>query len=479
MSKVESEEMDVSLQVTRRKLDAISPSFCSAKWLQVTMHLQNGQTHSCHHPKAHVVPLNELATNKTALHNTKFKKSIRKEMQMGQQPKECQYCWNMENLGPHIISDRHIKSNDSWAAPSLGEISKLPWDTDVNPTYVEVSFSNTCNFKCAYCMPHVSSKWMSEIQEHGPYPTSLKHNSLKYIKKDGSLPLPSDVENPYVEAFWKWWPELYPSLKVFRITGGEPLLSPDTFKVLDYIIENPNPTLDLAINSNMGVPQSLVEKFSNKIKIIIEKKAVRHVQVYTSVDTWGRQAEYIRHGLDLELFKRNLDLHFSINKNVPVTIMCAFNILSIFNFEELLDFVFEQRAIGRKVLLDISYVRLPLFLDCRLLPDSLKRPAADLLSKMKAMDFYRYEIVKMSRLVEFLNSSVEKKELRHQRSEFAVFIKEHDRRRKTDFLATFPEFQKDFEEWCKIKRAPPLKYYLYKPFWYANGIRKQLIRRFL
>lgn len=471
-------EMDQSLEATRQKLDAISPSFCAAKWLQVTMHLQNGQTHSCHHPKTHLVPLTELKTNKTALHNTKFKKTIRKQMQSGQRPKECQYCWNMENLGPHIFSDRHIKSNDSWASPSLEQISNLPWDANVSPTYVEVSFSNTCNFKCAYCMPHISSKWMSEIQEYGPYPTYLKYNSLKYIKKDGFMPLPADVENPYVEAFWKWWPELYPSLKVFRITGGEPLLSPNTFKVLDYIIENPNPNLDLAINSNMGVPESLVEKFSKKIQTIIERKAVRHVQVYTSVDTWGRQAEYIRHGLDLELFKRNLDLHFSINKNVPVTIMCAFNILSIFNFQELLDFISAKRTIGQKIMLDISYVRFPLFLDCRLLPDSIKSSAAELLASMKTGNFHRYEIIKMSRLVEFLNSSLEKKELSHQRSEFATFIKEHDRRRKTDFLATFPEFQEDFEQWCKIERSLPFKYYLFKPIWYVNGLRKQLINHF-
>lgn len=471
-------EMDQSLEVTRRKLDAISPSFCSAKWLQVTLHLQNGQTHSCHHPKTHRVPIDELETNSTALHNTKFKKNVRREMQSGKRPQECQYCWNMEDLGPHIHSDRHIKSNDSWAAPSLEEISKLPWDADITPTYVEVSFSNTCNFKCAYCLPHISSKWMSEIQQYGPYPTYLKHNNLKHVAKSGLMPLPSEDENPYIEAFWKWWPELYPTLKVFRITGGEPLLSPNTFRVLDYIIENPNPSLDLAINSNMGVPASLIEKFEKKIKIIMENKAVRHVQVYTSIDTWGRQAEYIRNGLDLELFKKNLDLHFSINKNVPVTIMCAFNILSVFNFQELIDFVSIKRAEGQKILLDISYVHHPLFLDCRLLPDSLKRPGTKLLESMKSRNFHRYEIIKMSRLVEFLNSSLDEKELRRQRSEFAVFIKEHDRRRKTNFLETFPEFQKDFEEWSRIKRGLPIKYYLFKPIWFAKHVFQTLVNRF-
>ena len=63
----------------KTKLDEVSPSFCVAKWKQVTMHLQNGHTHSCHHPATHVVPLDEIKINPTALHNSEFKKHQRKK----------------------------------------------------------------------------------------------------------------------------------------------------------------------------------------------------------------------------------------------------------------------------------------------------------------------------------------------------------------------------------------------------------------
>ena len=44
---------------------------------------------------------------------------------------------------------------------------------------------------------------------------------------------------------------MYKDLHTFRITGGEPLLSKDTWGVLDYIIEHPEPNrkINLAINS--------------------------------------------------------------------------------------------------------------------------------------------------------------------------------------------------------------------------------------
>ena len=44
----------------KKKLNRVSSSLCLAKWSQVTIHLQNGHTHSCHHPGTHKVSLEEL-----------------------------------------------------------------------------------------------------------------------------------------------------------------------------------------------------------------------------------------------------------------------------------------------------------------------------------------------------------------------------------------------------------------------------------
>ena len=45
---------------TKKKLDGIGCGMCLAKWTQVTMHLQMGQTHSCHHPSTHHIPVKEI-----------------------------------------------------------------------------------------------------------------------------------------------------------------------------------------------------------------------------------------------------------------------------------------------------------------------------------------------------------------------------------------------------------------------------------
>jgi len=96
---------------------------------------------------------------------------------------------------------------------------------------------------------------MEEINEFGPYNVSYEFNGIKRMEDRNTVPYKQTEDNPYVEAFWEWFPELYGSLDTFRITGGEPLLSKDTWKVLDYIInsEEPNRNLKLSINSNLGI----------------------------------------------------------------------------------------------------------------------------------------------------------------------------------------------------------------------------------
>ena len=50
-------KLPVAFKDVKDKLDNVGCGFCIAKWSQVTMHLHNGMTHSCHHPIPHKIPL--------------------------------------------------------------------------------------------------------------------------------------------------------------------------------------------------------------------------------------------------------------------------------------------------------------------------------------------------------------------------------------------------------------------------------------
>ena len=152
------------LKQKREKINQISPSFCSAKWLQTTLYLQNGYNHSCHHPSPHKIPVEEVLENPAALHNSKYKKQQRIKMLNGERPSECHYCWKIEDQGKGHFSDRHYKTADWWSWDKVDVIATDNPSKDVYPTYLEVSFSNACNFACAYCSPEISSEWMKDIE---------------------------------------------------------------------------------------------------------------------------------------------------------------------------------------------------------------------------------------------------------------------------------------------------------------------------
>jgi hypothetical protein len=455
---------------TRDKLNMVGCGFCLAKWTQVTMHLHNGTTHSCHHPKPHKVPLEEVLANPTALHNTKFKKEIRKEMLEDKKPDECDYCWNIENAS-YAFSDRTLKSSEPWSAPYLEDILKSGWKKNYNPKYVEVSFSNTCNFKCSYCGPQYSSKWMEEINTYGSYKTSTNYNDIEWFKKEDTMPYLASENNPYVDAFWKWWPEMYQDLHTFRITGGEPLLNKDTFKILDYIIETPTPNkkLSLCINSNLGIPKKLFDEFVLKIEKILDKELVHEFIIFTSCDTWGAQAEYIRNGFEYSLFKERIDFLLDKFKPLTIDIMSTYNALSVPNYKYLIEDVVElkkrhhnpYRYWGSSLLLDSSYLRFPEHQSVKILEDKWVSAIDE---QAKLVDFYEQvrtgvvdghgftdiEINKIIRIKDWFTSPEGNKMIDTNRKDFYKFITEHDIRRNTNFCKTFPELEEFYHKCGKI-----------------------------
>lgn len=466
-----SKELDI-FKKTKDEINKVSPSFCAAKWQQVTLHLHNGRTHSCHHPAPHAIPIEEIKIDVSALHNTKFKKEQRKLMLEGVRPKECQYCWNVEDLDEYkkeeFFSDRVTKSASPWSSNYIDKVSSAPWDQNNNPSYVEVSFSNLCNFKCSYCSPVYSSRWAEEAEMYGPFKTSSYFNDIDYYKSIGEMPIHHTKVNPYVDAFWEWWPELVKDMEVFRITGGEPLLIDDTYKVIDYLYDNPQPNLEFAINTNGCVPDKLFDKFITKLGALLKEKKIKKAQVYTSVDGWGKYAEYGRYGLDFAQWRKNIDRLLNEIPSLKVTIMCTTNIFSIFEFKKLLEFVYEKKikyineSRNTALTIDPTILRFPNHQSLLILTDEYKTCFDECLTYMKEKQegtngnkyyygFYDFEIARLERLIEFMKSNAHINDninIDAARNDFYIFVNEHDRRRGTNFIETFPELD-SFYNLCK------------------------------
>ena len=433
----------------------LGTSLCLAKWKQVSLHLPTGLNNSCYHPPLHAIDSTLLADNPGALHNTPFKKEQRKIMLRQEKPAECSYCWNIEAHGE--LSDRHYRSGEPWAADSLDSIKNSTGDEDVVPSYVEVNFNHACNLACSYCSPQFSSTWEQEINRMGGYPTSHIHNDPSHFT-GRNRPIPARDSNPYVDAFWAWWPALYPQLKHFRMTGGEPLMDKNTYRVFDYVLSNPKSDLHLNVTSNFSVDTGLFEKYIGYVKQLCNTQ-IEHFMQYVSLDSGiANHAEYIRHGMSHDRVMSNVHRYLTeVPTRNSLTFIITMNNLSVLGLRKLLEDVLAMRQTHsttyQRVWFDTPLLRQPAWQSLQILPPAyagqLERVADWMESNLETAEdpfhgFKDYEVQRLRRDIAWMREGTDGVE--QKRADFYRFFSEHDRRRGTDFLTTFPEMSQWWQE---------------------------------
>ena len=435
------------LEYKKQILDTKSASFCGAKWYNATIWLGSGMTTSCHHPLPHKIDLEAIKTNPSAIHNTAQKKAERKQMQCGDRPKGCEYCWKIEDIDRDNISDRVYKSK-IFTNEDLDTAYNLDHNTDVNLKTLEIAFDRTCNFACTYCNPAFSSTWANNIKQKGPYVgmTTDGRNHFTH-SHESAEPYKKNESNPYVEAFYKWWEtDLHKSLDELRITGGEPMMSPNLWRLLDWIetqSDKMNPDMRIAVNSNLGAKQSIIDRFKKKLK------GFKNFHLYTSMEATHKQAEYIRDGLDYGEWFSNF-LHMMVDK-VPSEIhnMCTINALCLESLPELLEkilfFKNAGKVYGAKVNYTLNILRFPSFQSPLVLPDDLRNKFKGDIQKFlnsNAKHLEHMEVDQTQRLIDYLDvvktphaGAAEQDKLQ---KDFKAFYSQYDKRSGKDFEKTFP-----------------------------------------
>lgn len=449
----------------RRVLDTKSASFCGAKWYNSTMWLRTGKTASCHHNPGHQVSVEEVLKNPAALHNTEVKKNERRMMLEGKKPLNCQYCWAYEELHPDNLGDRVWLSKHS-TDEDLDRAFNTPWDADINPDYIEIAFDRTCQMACSYCWPGASTTWVKDIKINGPYSNIPTDERGHYIHKEyDSDGFDYGSENPYINALFKWWESgLAESVKTFKITGGEPLMSGYLWDFLDMLEKGKfraNPSTKISICSNLGYDPSVMERFLDQISRIPYQ-----FEIITSGEAYGKKGEYIRDGLIWDNFVKN----FELVKNSPllgsIFIMGTVNAQAVDGFLDYLNWIKEQKISVdnvESVKFSITPVRFPTFQSLIILPKDLREQySKEIEDYMADPDnlkwFNEYDLMNIDRFVKYVRDA----EVPHKEKtksfeadkdfdkenktfdvdelarDFKSFFTQWDARRNKNFVETFP-----------------------------------------
>ena len=434
---------ETDLEYKRRVIDIKSESFCGAKWYNATIWLGSGMTTSCHHPLPHKVSVEEVNANFRALHNTAQKKLERAMMQTGERPAGCEYCWKIEDIGRDNISDRVYKTV-IYTDEELENAYVKPASDDVDLRSLEIAFDRTCNFGCSYCNPAFSSTWVKDIDTNGPFTGLTSDGRNHFTHSHGSSQLYKFNEsNPYVEAFFKWWEAgLARSLQELRLTGGEPLMSGDTWKLIDWFKSN-DTDMKFAMNSNLGAKDELIDR------LVEATHSMKHFHLYTSNESVGAQSEYIRDGLVWDTWVNNVEKVLRDGNLEGFHMMCTINALCLDSLPALLDQCLEWKDLCGKdyPTFSLNILRFPSFQSPLVLPDEIRNNY-----RLKLQDWFdtnkdspllhQFELNQLQRLIDYLDvvktphmGAAEQSVLQQ---DFKQFFTQYDQRRGKNFAQAFP-----------------------------------------
>lgn len=414
-----------------------SDKACLLKWGWSSVYLNSGTSSSCHRTKKYKIDHDKFDD----FHNLSEKVHARNLMLQGQWPGGgCEYCKNIEDIGE--LSDRLFQL-EQLQDPNLiaPELFDNPIASKVSPTILEVYFKNTCNMACIYCGPHYSSRWEEENRKFG---------SL-YEKDEDRFSVTLEQENPHydkmLQGLWDFLKKDNNAKKIqrYHILGGEPFLLDELNQSIAFWARYGHPDLQISIVSNLNIPHERFKKCVEKFELLAKKNKIWRLQLTASLDCWGHEQEYVRYGLNLDLWNKNFEYllnkswaHLSINSVISaLTIKSMPKLLEKINEWNLSqdDVVDEWRSYDNKILHSFNTTSMmddPYIFNGDIFADDFDK-ILDLMPSDNVLQRGQKEmmegIAKKSNMSS--NNSI-------KISKFKDFLTQIDIRRGTDWQKTFP-----------------------------------------
>ena len=249
-------------------------------------------------------------------------------MRDGQWPQRgCQYCERIESAGG--TSDRQyqlISGRDQELTPV--ELRASSGADSVTPTILEIYFTNTCNMACLYCGSHFSSVWETENRRHGDF----HKNTIHLVAQDDRR---TDDYPAMLQAFWSWLEQNYQNIRYLQIAGGEPFFQTELDQCVEFFETHHNPLIAINLISNLKVAPARLQNLVSRCERMQQQGKIARLQISASLDCWGPQQEFVRWGLDLEEYSRNIE--YLMTTDVTVAVNGAISALTIDTMPEYIE----------------------------------------------------------------------------------------------------------------------------------------------
>jgi sulfatase maturation enzyme AslB (radical SAM superfamily) len=230
-------------------------------------------------------------------------KELRRKVMNDERPSECAACFMLEDQGVESLRQRHIKTdypdNRATLFPDALEHLNEDYSMTESMSVIELKLNNLCNLKCRMCNPLDSTSWQDWDQVSEYY---VRENNFlvptiqRLVKKPGQYIGPFEDK----EKWWDSFERIIPHLRRIEFAGGEPLMDPHHYKILD-ILKPYGKNIDLKYATNgttLGITKGrTIHEYWPSFKSIV---------VNLSIDGIHDVYNHIRSNGDFTLIEKNI-----------------------------------------------------------------------------------------------------------------------------------------------------------------------------
>jgi hypothetical protein len=262
--------------------------------------------------------------------NTDEYKQLRRNMLDGVKSDCCNRCYDVEHVGQWSLRQsanavRYEKNKDIIDATNEdGSIDEFKLQ------YVDIRWSNICNFKCRSCGPEFSSLHAKEFIENKGGIEKLQ----QYFRMDNMV-VSCNADNSFfdkVKPYLKDVDEVY-------FAGGESLITGEHYKMLDEWIALGNTDIRLTYTTNFSV-------FKHKGKNVIDYwKKFKNIQIFASLDGMGKNLEYLRSGADWAEIEDNIKMLKQEVPHVKFNLTPTISVWNAWHFPDFFDYMVKNNYI--------------------------------------------------------------------------------------------------------------------------------------
>lgn len=366
---------------------------------------------------------------------------VRKQVTNGERPDVCKPCFDLEDQGVESLRQRHISGVIPEARVNLYPDALNALNDDFTMPFqiptMEIKLNNLCNLKCRMCNPLDSTSWKDwneVVQFYKDEDNYLVPTIENLVNVPGQYIGPFDDS----ENWWASFTKLLPYFRRVEFAGGEPLMDPYHYKILDLLAPyGDNIELKYATNgTTLGIKGGrTIHDYWPKFKSIA---------VNVSIDGIYDVYEYIRGNGKFSEIEENVKVFKSfpnVSRVVGAFTVQANNIMQI---DKVIDYFINKMGI-------VFYshrVNYPKVISAQTLPAPLKLKVVQRLEELKT-EILEYPLVQEHKLLEKVTlqqiqdniNFLKANDLSKFWPDCIEFNKRLDKTRNQDFLATNPEFK--------------------------------------